>query len=175
MAIPFSRRSARHRDWTQVSSIVGRFFAIWATREAFVQHTHAYLLGVCSWLALLGHPACCSRLCQTVFQSNLANFTPTRSVWGPWHLVIFHLFHLGYSGGKAQFNFHFLDDTRGWVHFFFLVFSFWSEPFYSLFLNLLQYCLFLFFWPWSMWDLSPLTRDPAQVPSLGDEVLTAEP
>ena len=31
--IPFSRRSSRPRDWTQVSSIVGRRFTILATRE----------------------------------------------------------------------------------------------------------------------------------------------
>ena len=34
IAIPFSRGSSRPRDWTQVSFIVGRFFTIWATREA---------------------------------------------------------------------------------------------------------------------------------------------
>ena len=34
VAIPFSRRSSRPRDWTQVSCIVGRFFTIEATREA---------------------------------------------------------------------------------------------------------------------------------------------
>ena len=34
VAIPFSRGSSQARDWTQVSCIVGRFFTIWATREA---------------------------------------------------------------------------------------------------------------------------------------------
>ena len=33
VAIPFSRRSSRPRDWTQVSHAVGRRFTIWATRE----------------------------------------------------------------------------------------------------------------------------------------------
>ena len=33
VAISFSRRSSRPRDWTQVSRIVGRHFTIWATRE----------------------------------------------------------------------------------------------------------------------------------------------
>ena len=33
VAISFSRRSSRPRDWTQVSCIVGRRFTIWATRE----------------------------------------------------------------------------------------------------------------------------------------------
>ena len=34
VAIPFSRGSSRPRDWTQVSCMVGRFFTIWATKEA---------------------------------------------------------------------------------------------------------------------------------------------
>ena len=34
MAISFSRGSSRLRDWTQVSCIAGRFFTIWATKEA---------------------------------------------------------------------------------------------------------------------------------------------
>ena len=34
LAIPFSRRSSRPRDETQVSCVAGRFFTIWATREA---------------------------------------------------------------------------------------------------------------------------------------------
>ena len=32
-AISFSR-SSRHRDWTQISHIVGRCFTVWTTREA---------------------------------------------------------------------------------------------------------------------------------------------
>ena len=34
VAIPFSRGSSAPRGWTQVSCIAGRFFAIWAIREA---------------------------------------------------------------------------------------------------------------------------------------------
>ena len=34
VVIPFSRGSSHHRDWTQVSCIAGRFFAIWTTRGA---------------------------------------------------------------------------------------------------------------------------------------------
>ena len=36
VAISYSRRSVRSRDWILVSFIADRFFAIWATREAFV-------------------------------------------------------------------------------------------------------------------------------------------
>ena len=34
VAIPFSMGSSQPRDWTHVSCIAGRFFTIWATREA---------------------------------------------------------------------------------------------------------------------------------------------
>ena len=34
VAIPFSRGSSQHRDWTWVSHIAGRLFTIWATRES---------------------------------------------------------------------------------------------------------------------------------------------
>ena len=34
VAVPFSRGSSQPRDWTQVSRIAGRFFTVWATREA---------------------------------------------------------------------------------------------------------------------------------------------
>ena len=33
VAVSFSRGSSRPRDWTRVSSIVGRRFTVWATRE----------------------------------------------------------------------------------------------------------------------------------------------
>ena len=33
-AFPFSRGSSQPRDWTQVSSIAGGYFTVWATREA---------------------------------------------------------------------------------------------------------------------------------------------
>ena len=34
VAIPFSKGSSWPRDWTQVSCTAGRFFMVWATREA---------------------------------------------------------------------------------------------------------------------------------------------
>ena len=34
VAFPFSRGPSQARDQTQVSCIAGRFFTIWATREA---------------------------------------------------------------------------------------------------------------------------------------------
>ena len=33
VAIPFSRGSSQPQDWTQISCIASRFFAVWASRE----------------------------------------------------------------------------------------------------------------------------------------------
>ena len=43
VAISFSRGSSQPRDWTQVSSIAGRCFNLWTTREApldIIQHAY---------------------------------------------------------------------------------------------------------------------------------------
>ena len=37
-AIPFFRGSSWPRDWTWISCIAGRFFTVWATREAHLSH-----------------------------------------------------------------------------------------------------------------------------------------
>ena len=36
VAIPFSRGSSWLRDWTLVSCLIGRFFAIWTTRKSWM-------------------------------------------------------------------------------------------------------------------------------------------
>ena len=36
VAMPSSRESSQHRDWTHVSCIAGGFFTIWATRDPTV-------------------------------------------------------------------------------------------------------------------------------------------
>ena len=38
VAIPFSRGFAQPQDWIWVSCVAGRFFTIWATREALIQY-----------------------------------------------------------------------------------------------------------------------------------------
>ena len=60
VAIPFSKRSFRPRDWTWVSCIAGRFFTVWASREALLiqfpqQHSEKVFVAVvwllsCVWL-----------------------------------------------------------------------------------------------------------------------------
>ena len=44
LPIPFSRRSSQSRDWTRISCTAGRFFTIWATREAFGYIIRDYLI-----------------------------------------------------------------------------------------------------------------------------------
>ena len=46
VAISFSRRSSRPRDWTWIFRIAGRCFTIWVTREAFSSE-----LNIKKWLA----------------------------------------------------------------------------------------------------------------------------
>ena len=46
VAIPFSRGSSWPRDWTWVSCIAGRFFTIWATREATLPRS---IYKSCGW------------------------------------------------------------------------------------------------------------------------------
>ena len=43
VAVPFSRGSSWPWDWTQVSCIAGRFFTIWATREALYMYVYLYM------------------------------------------------------------------------------------------------------------------------------------
>ena len=45
VAMPSSRGSSQPRDWTQVSHIAGRFFTIWATREATLKKSMLQTFG----------------------------------------------------------------------------------------------------------------------------------
>ena len=46
VAISYSRGSSQPRDWTWVSHIAGRFFTIWATREAQFWYTKLEKLSI---------------------------------------------------------------------------------------------------------------------------------
>ena len=48
VAIPFSKGSSRPRDQTLVSHIAGRFFTVWATREALLTFTKYFFMSVAS-------------------------------------------------------------------------------------------------------------------------------
>ena len=56
VSMSFSRRSSRPRYWTQVSTIVGRLFTVWATGEAlpivsatYVNHSNGWLFVATLW------------------------------------------------------------------------------------------------------------------------------
>ena len=51
VAVPFSRGSSQHRDWTQVFCVAGRFFISWATRGEIsfrIKLQAPYALEICS-------------------------------------------------------------------------------------------------------------------------------
>ena len=52
VAIPFSRGSSQPRDWTQVSCIAGRFFTVWANREAPSMNMPDFIYPCSSWWTL---------------------------------------------------------------------------------------------------------------------------
>jgi len=90
VAMPSSRGSSQPRDQTQVSHIAGRFFTVWATREAFVSMllsihptpsfpycAHKFVLYVyipfMSASPLCLHPLCCpaNRFISTIFLDSI--------------------------------------------------------------------------------------------------------
>ena len=80
-AVPFSRGSSQHRDWTQVSGTAGRFFTVWATMEAWAPWNH--YCSICVWWA---YPAAataaakslqsCPTLCDPIDGSTLGSAIP---------------------------------------------------------------------------------------------------
>ena len=59
-AVPFSRGSSQHRDWTQVSGTAGRFFTVWATMEAWAPWNR--YCSICVWWA---YPAAAAKSLQS--------------------------------------------------------------------------------------------------------------
>ena len=55
VVIPFSRGSSQTRGWTQVFCIAGRFFTVWATKEALPSSAYLRLL---IFLLVVLIPAC---------------------------------------------------------------------------------------------------------------------
>ena len=53
VAIPFSRGSSWPRNWTQISCTAGKFFTIWATREAPITSIDFYINFISYYLAEL--------------------------------------------------------------------------------------------------------------------------
>ena len=86
VAIAFSRRSSRPRDWTRVSCIVGRCFTVWATREA--GKSHKYLLSVPftgMWKMMWGRPLypwTLAPCCRLVPKSSFRDGDLQAEFWG---------------------------------------------------------------------------------------------
>ena len=59
VAISFSRRSSRPRDWTRVSHIVGRCFTVWATREVMWYSQCSLHVSIVSFVAATLHTYVC--------------------------------------------------------------------------------------------------------------------
>ena len=77
VAMPFSRVSSLPRDGTWVSWIVGRFFIIWATREAYKYIKVIYKL-IVNVVLHIKINFCCNTLLNTMFQFSLvAQSCPT--------------------------------------------------------------------------------------------------
>ena len=78
VAIPFSRGSSRLRDGAQVSCPAGRFFAVWATREALSMEAGTEVSG-CTWHTPEVSPGC-EQAAFFLWLSQAAFWTP-----GPSH------------------------------------------------------------------------------------------
>ena len=92
VAMPFSRGSSWHRDQTWVSCIAGRFFTIWATREAlgvFYMHLFIHTYWERGW----SHPAL-----HLSWTGRKRTFISTDVLWWSWgllrHLCLFRSSHL---------------------------------------------------------------------------------
>ena len=94
VAISFSRATSQPRDWTHVSCIVGRFFTVWATRQAhqkakvavkFLQQCISLLHESYKWLNALR--VCSVAQCVQLFATTwtVANQAPL-STGLSWHV-----------------------------------------------------------------------------------------
>ena len=102
VAIPFSIESSWFRDWTQISCIAGRFFKVWATRQAIEEewgsNLRAYHMPV--WGAL--------HACHIISEWFLAQGDRATDTEQETEYVIrFRFLFLYYHAGKTFFSFFF--------------------------------------------------------------------
>ena len=62
--MPSSRGSSQPKDWTQVSHIAGRFFTVWATREASFTHGSIYMSMLFSQFVPPSPSFLCAHICS---------------------------------------------------------------------------------------------------------------
>ena len=84
VAIPIFSACSQPRDWTQVSHIAGRFFTIWATREA-PPNPWGPCLSIVELLVGLSSPNCIHgrSIMNQLYLDFLASFTP-KSLFTRW-------------------------------------------------------------------------------------------
>ena len=137
--IPFSRGSSRPRDWTWFSHIDGRFFTLWATKEA---HKRSVVLvkWVSEWMKLfyiiISHSVnkICFHTLAKIFrdppQSFLGSFQDGESsdqiqFWDVQNLTTHHFLNICFltlkkKGGKTQQKLYFRDElTQNFLSHFF--------------------------------------------------------
>ena len=104
--MPSSRGSSQPRDWTQVSCTAGRFFTIWATREAHFYFKHFNFIickmGIIIASTSFGHWVCYMHW----WKVKLAN---TKGY------VCYHLLLLGWS--ESSFRFSITSYWEIWTNF----------------------------------------------------------
>ena len=84
VAIPFSRGSSQPRDQTQVSHMAGRFFIIWATREALQYKIKSLKKKKGQWRKRVQHPhpgQDDGRLGPVVKKKNTAGMSEVQVSW----------------------------------------------------------------------------------------------
>ena len=139
VAIPFSRGSSRPRDWTWFSHIDGRFFTLWATKEA---HKRSVVLvkWVSEWMKLfyiiISHSVnkICFHTLAKIFrdppQSFLGSFQDGESsdqiqFWDVQNLTTHHFLNICFltlkkKGGKTRQKLYFRDElTQNFLSHFF--------------------------------------------------------
>ena len=92
VAIPFTRRFAWPRDWTLVSHTAGRFFTIWAPREALIKVdwgpqllSVTWSLSSVSWYLVLSNMLASSkpirkkRITESIIKKKISHYFVTRS------------------------------------------------------------------------------------------------
>ena len=91
--MPPSRGSSQPRDWTQVSCIAGRFFTIWATREALQ----------------------CTESVHKRYPLKLSSSSPLWLGQGPWKAELYYPNSVSFSKAVVLKLQHAAESTRGLV------------------------------------------------------------
>ena len=100
VAVSFFRGSSQHRDRTQVSCIAGRFFTIWVTRKAHINHfqkgnNERKLLSFVQlfssvWLFVTSWTAACQASLSFTISRSLHKLMSIELMMPSYHLILCH-------------------------------------------------------------------------------------